>query len=92
MQKLKIGIPKGSLENATIELFKKSGWKITTSSRSYFPGIDDEELSCALVRAQEMPRFVENGHFIMVEEDVVITNTGARKLSTGCEKLYVIDC
>jgi len=58
---LKIGIPKGSLENATIELFKKSGWKITTSSRSYFPGIDDEELSCALVRAQEMPRFVENG-------------------------------
>ena len=61
MQMLKIGIPKGSLENATIELFKKSGWKITTSSRSYFPGIDDEELSCALVRAQEMPRFVENG-------------------------------
>jgi ATP phosphoribosyltransferase len=61
LQKLKIGIPKGSLENATIELFKKSGWKITTSSRSYFPGIDDDELSCALVRAQEMPRFVENG-------------------------------
>ena len=61
MQKLKIGIPKGSLENATIELFKKSGWKITTSSRSYFPSIDDEELSCVLVRAQEMPRFVESG-------------------------------
>jgi ATP phosphoribosyltransferase len=61
LQKLKIGIPKGSLENATIELFRKSGWKITTSSRSYFPGIDDDDLSCALVRAQEMPRFVENG-------------------------------
>ena len=61
MSKLKIGIPKGSLENATIELFKKSGWKITTSSRSYFPSIDDAELSCVLVRAQEMPRFVENG-------------------------------
>ncbi len=61
MPKLKIGIPKGSLENATIELFRKSGWKITTSSRSYFPSIDDDELSCALVRAQEMPRFVENG-------------------------------
>ncbi len=60
-QKLKIGIPKGSLENATIELFKKSGWKITTSSRSYFPSIDDADLSCVLVRAQEMPRFVENG-------------------------------
>lgn len=61
MKKLKIGIPKGSLEKATIELFKKSGWNIVTSSRSYFPRIDDEELSCSLVRAQEMPRFVENG-------------------------------
>jgi len=61
LSKLKIGIPKGSLENATIELFRKSGWKITTSSRSYFPSIDDAELSCVLVRAQEMPRFVENG-------------------------------
>ena len=61
MKKLKIGIPKGSLENATIDLFRKSGWNIVTSSRSYFPQIDDEELSCALVRAQEIPRFVENG-------------------------------
>ena len=61
MEKLKLGIPKGSLEKATIELFKKSGWNILTSSRSYFPGIDDPELSCSLVRAQEMPRFVENG-------------------------------
>ncbi|MEI6126755.1 MAG: ATP phosphoribosyltransferase [Pseudomonadota bacterium] len=61
MKKLKIGIPKGSLENATIELFKKSGWNIVKSSRSYFPRIDDDELSCSLVRAQEMPRFVENG-------------------------------
>jgi ATP phosphoribosyltransferase len=61
LKKLKIGIPKGSLEKATIELFKKSGWNIVTSSRSYFPRIDDEELSCSLVRAQEMPRFVENG-------------------------------
>ena len=61
MEKLKIGIPKGSLEKATIELFRKSGWNITTSSRSYFPRIDDEKISCSLVRAQEMPRFVENG-------------------------------
>ncbi len=61
MNNLKIGIPKGSLEKATIELFRKSGWNILTSSRSYFPSIDDSELSCALVRAQEMPRFVENG-------------------------------
>lgn len=61
MEKLKIGIPKGSLEKATIELFKRSGWNIITSSRSYFPRIDDDQLSCSLVRAQEMPRFVENG-------------------------------
>ena len=58
---LKVGIPKGSLENATIELFKKSGWKITVSSRSYFPTVDDDEIRCTLVRAQEMSRFVEMG-------------------------------
>ncbi len=61
MEKIKIGIPKGSLEKATIELFRKSGWNISTSSRSYFPSIDDDNISCSLVRAQEMPRFVENG-------------------------------
>jgi ATP phosphoribosyltransferase len=58
---LKVGIPKGSLENATIELFRKSGWKITVSSRSYFPRVDDDELRCILVRAQEMSRLVEMG-------------------------------
>ena len=58
---LKVGIPKGSLENATIELFKRSGWKINVSSRSYFPVVDDDELRCTLVRAQEMSRFVEMG-------------------------------
>ena len=61
MKMLKVGIPKGSLENATIELFKKSGWKITVSSRSYFPMVDDDEIRCTLVRAQEMSRFVETG-------------------------------
>ena len=61
MKKLKIGIPKGSLENATIELFKKSGWKISISSRNYFPDVDDETLSCTLIRAQEMSRYVEDG-------------------------------
>jgi ATP phosphoribosyltransferase len=61
MNSLKVGIPKGSLENATIELFKKSGWKISISSRSYFPVVDDEEMLCTLVRAQEMSRFVETG-------------------------------
>ena len=61
MNKLKVGIPKGSLEKATIELFKKSGWKIGISSRNYFPDIDDESLSCTLIRAQEMSRYVEDG-------------------------------
>jgi ATP phosphoribosyltransferase len=61
MKLLKLGIPKGSLEKATIELFRRSGWKITVDSRSYFPAIDDPEISCTLVRAQEMSRFVEMG-------------------------------
>jgi ATP phosphoribosyltransferase len=59
--KLKLGIPKGSLENATIELFRRAGFQITTSSRSYFPAIDDPEIECMLVRAQEMARYVEDG-------------------------------
>lgn len=58
---LKLGIPKGSLENATIDLFRKAGFNITTSSRSYFPAVDDPELECVLIRAQEMARYVENG-------------------------------
>lgn len=61
MDILKLGIPKGSLEASTIELFKKAGWKITTSSRSYFPSIDDSSIRCMLVRAQEMARYVESG-------------------------------
>ncbi|MEO8592104.1 MAG: ATP phosphoribosyltransferase [Candidatus Solibacter sp.] len=59
--KLKLGIPKGSLENATIDLFRRAGFQITTSSRSYFPAIDDPELECMLIRAQEMARYVEDG-------------------------------
>ncbi|MFZ3044431.1 MAG: ATP phosphoribosyltransferase [Desulfatirhabdiaceae bacterium] len=58
---LKLGIPKGSLQNATIELFKRSGWKIDVNGRSYFPEIDDDEIECAICRAQEMSRYVENG-------------------------------
>jgi len=58
---LKLGIPKGSLEAATIELFRKSGWRISVSSRSYFPTINDEELTCRLIRAQEMSWHVESG-------------------------------
>lgn len=59
--KLKFGIPKGSLENATVDLFRRAGYKITTSSRSYFPAIDDPEIECMLIRAQEMARYVEDG-------------------------------
>ncbi len=61
MNKLRLGIPKGSLEKATIALFDKSGWKIRPHSRNYFPSINDPEISCALVRAQEMPRYVQDG-------------------------------
>lgn len=59
--KLKLGIPKGSLENATVDLFRKAGFNITISSRSYFPAIDDHEIECMLIRAQEMARYVEDG-------------------------------
>jgi ATP phosphoribosyltransferase len=88
---LKLGIPKGSLENATIELFRKSGWKISVSSRSYFPIVDDDEIHCTLVRAQEMSRFVEmgtldvgltgkdwileNGSDVVVVQDLVYSKT-----------------
>ncbi len=58
---LKFGLPKGSLENATIELFAKAGWKIKTSSRSYFPTSDDDELKFSLVRPQEMAKILERG-------------------------------
>ena len=61
MAKLKLGIPKGSLENATVDLFRRAGFNITISSRSYFPGIDDPEIECMLIRAQEMARYVEDG-------------------------------
>ena len=59
--KLKLGIPKGSLETATIDLFRRAGFNIATSSRSYYPSIDDPELECMLIRAQEMARYVEDG-------------------------------
>ena len=61
MKKLKFGIPKGSLQKATINLFEKSGWRININGRSYFPDINDEEIECAICRAQEMSRYVENG-------------------------------
>src|SRR5215475_1335840 len=59
--RLKLGIPKGSLQEATIELFSRAGWKITVGPRSYVPAIDDPEIECLLVRAQEMARYVQSG-------------------------------
>jgi ATP phosphoribosyltransferase len=61
MSRLKLGVPKGSLQESTVELFAKAGWRITVNSRSYYPGIDDPEIECMMVRAQEMARYVENG-------------------------------
>ncbi|UCF93793.1 MAG: ATP phosphoribosyltransferase [Desulfobacterales bacterium] len=58
---LKLGIPKGSLQNATIALFKRSGWEISVNGRSYFPEINDHTIACAICRAQEMSRYVESG-------------------------------
>jgi ATP phosphoribosyltransferase len=59
--KLKLGIPKGSLQDATIDLFQRAGWQIYASGRSYFPSVNDPEIECMLVRAQEMARYVEHG-------------------------------
>lgn len=61
MSQLKLGLPKGSLEKATIELFEKAGWRIKPAARNYFPKIDDPELDCSICRPQEMSRYVENG-------------------------------
>ena len=61
MDKLRLGIPKGSLEKATIELFRRSGWHIQVNGRSYFPDIDDPEIACSMCRAQEMSRYVADG-------------------------------
>jgi ATP phosphoribosyltransferase len=60
-QKLRLGIPKGSLQDATIALFERAGWRIFANGRSYFPTIDDAEVECMLIRAQEMARYVEKG-------------------------------
>jgi len=61
MGTLKLALPKGSLEASTFELLVKAGWKVTTTARSYFPEIDDPDISCVLLRPQEMPRYIERG-------------------------------
>ena len=60
-QQIRLGIPAGSLQEATGELFRKAGYKVTYQSRSYYPAIDDPEIHCTLIRAQEMARYVQDG-------------------------------
>ena len=59
--KLRLGLPKGSLQDSTIALFKRAGWNIYADGRSYFPSVDDQEIECMLIRAQEMARYVDHG-------------------------------
>ncbi len=61
MSRLKLGLPKGSLQEASLQLFRRAGYEITVNPRSYFPAVDDEEIECMLIRAQEMARYVEDG-------------------------------
>src|SRR5262245_26469720 len=87
-KELKLGIPKGSLEEMTIELFKKSGWKISTTSRSYFPSIDDASIRCSLARPQEMSRYVEMGTLdvAITGRDWTIENNS--DVQVVCEMVY----
>jgi ATP phosphoribosyltransferase len=59
---LKLALPKGSLEQSTLEILRKAGWKVTAGGRSYYPHIDDEEIRCVFLRPQEMPRYIERGN------------------------------
>ncbi len=88
MNVLKLGIPKGSLEVATIELFRKSGWKITTNARSYFPAIDDPEITCNLVRAQEISRYVVSGNLDagITGKDWILEN--GSDVTVACDLVY----
>src|ERR1700758_115691 len=60
-KRLRLGLPKGSLQDSTIALFRRAGWNIYADGRSYFPSIDDNEIECMLIRAQEMARYVDHG-------------------------------
>jgi len=88
MNVLKLGLPKGSLERPTIELFRKSGWKITVDERSYFPAVDDPELACNLIRAQEMSRYVAAGNLDsgITGRDWVFENDS--KVVVACDLVY----
>ncbi len=88
MSQLKLGIPKGSLEDATVDLFRRAGWKIRRSSRNYFPTVDDPELRLSLVRAQEMSRYVAEGVLDagLTGRDWILEN--GSDVVTVCELVY----
>ncbi|MBI2118316.1 MAG: ATP phosphoribosyltransferase [Elusimicrobia bacterium] len=88
MDKLKLGIPKGSLQESTIELFRKAGIRIFPSDRSYFPGTDDDELELMMVRSQEMAKYVEDGTFdagLTGKDWIVETRAKVKEI---CELMY----
>ncbi|MCL6564958.1 MAG: ATP phosphoribosyltransferase [Acidobacteriia bacterium] len=85
MSPLRLGIPKGSLQEATLQLFARAGWRISVNARSYYPAIDDPEISCTLVRAQEMARYVASGAL-----DAGITGRDW-VLETGAEVLEIAE-
>lgn len=88
-QKLKLGFPKGSLQESTLELFKKAGIRITPTERGYFPTTDDDELDIMMVRAQEMAKYVEDGTFdVGLTGFDWITETGHTKVTEICELIY----
>src|SRR5215471_11880879 len=85
MPTLRLGIPAGSLQEAAGELFRRAGYNIQFSSRSYYPAIDDEEIECVLIRAQEMARYVQDGvldagltgHDWVIENDAKVVEVAA---------------
>src|SRR5713101_6964243 len=85
---LKLGIPKGSLQDATIELFRKAGWKIGIPERSYFPTIDDPAIRCSLIRAQEMARYIEDGTLDagLTGKDWILENDS--QVAVVCDLVY----
>ena len=85
---LKLGMPKGSLQEATIELFRKAGIRIYSSDRSYFPTCDDEEIDVMLIRSQEMGKYVQDGLFdagITGQDWILETNARVKEI---CELVY----
>ena len=86
--KLRLGIPKGSLQDATIALFRRAGWNIYADGRSYFPSIDDADIECMLIRAQEMARYVEDGILDAGLTGRDWVEESAAQVETVCDLIY----